>query len=127
KGTRASCKIPPNAEELCMRTFLRICAVQEMESIHADFVVNVDQGGINILPSGNSSYEVKGSKNVRTLMHDEKWQFTVVLALSMSGNILPFQSVRGGKTDESLPAHSAHWRAEADALGFIYAHRDTCH
>ena len=91
-----------------------------MENIHADFVVNTDQGGINILPLGDSSYEVKGSKNVRTLTHDES-------ASSMLGNILPFQLVWGGKTDESLLAHSVHWCAEADTLGFIYAHGDTRH
>ncbi|PCH39630.1 hypothetical protein WOLCODRAFT_85994, partial [Wolfiporia cocos MD-104 SS10] len=98
-----------------------------LESIHTNFVVNAYQGGVNILPLGNLSYEVKGSTNVRTLTHDEKRQFTVVLASSMSGNILPFQSVWGGTTDESLPAHSAHQCAEADALRFIYAHGDTHH
>ncbi|PCH33286.1 hypothetical protein WOLCODRAFT_60336, partial [Wolfiporia cocos MD-104 SS10] len=127
KRTCTSHKIPPNAEELCVRAFLRLCAAQKLETIHADFVVNANQSGVNILPMGSSSYEVKGSTNVHTLTHDEKRQFTIVLASSMLGNILPFQSVWGGTTDESLPACSAHQCAEADALGFIYAHGDTCH
>lgn len=29
--------------------------------------------------------------------------------------------------DESLPAVTALWRAEADALGFTYGHSDTRH
>lgn len=54
-------------------------------------------------------------------------QFTLVVASSCGGDILPFQSVWGGTSDASLPKATASRRAEADALGFTYDHGDTRH
>lgn len=57
----------------------------------------------------------------------ERFQITVVIASSAAGDMLPIQSVWGGTTDESLPAHAAPRWKEADDLGFKYAHGDKRH
>ncbi|KAF7799758.1 hypothetical protein EIP86_011000 [Pleurotus ostreatoroseus] len=127
QGTRATRKVPPNAVALCTKTFFRIMFAMRLHNIHPDFVINSDQGGVVLIPTGKSTYDVKGIKNVGVFSHEEKRQTTIVLASSMSGNILPFQSVWGGSTNSSLPAKDAPRRAEADTLGFTYAHGDTRH
>lgn len=52
---------------------------------------------------------------------------TIVVASSLDGKLLPFQSVWGGSTNASLPSKDAPRRDEADKLGFVYAHGDTRH
>ncbi|KDQ59226.1 hypothetical protein JAAARDRAFT_112364, partial [Jaapia argillacea MUCL 33604] len=81
-----------------------------------------DQTGLSLFPTGKYTYEEKGSKDVLVAGHEEKCQTTVVTASSMSGNMLPFQSIWGGTTAASLPCTRAATQDEADALGFTYSH-----
>ncbi|EIW56579.1 uncharacterized protein TRAVEDRAFT_107282, partial [Trametes versicolor FP-101664 SS1] len=127
KSIKAAHKIPANANNLCRAMHARIALVCRLYNIKADMVINADQTGISLFPTGKYTYEVKGLKDVLIVGHEEKWQMTLVVASSMSGNMLPFQSVWGGKTAESLPSTKAARRNEADALGFKYAHGDTRH
>ncbi|KAH9855110.1 hypothetical protein C2E23DRAFT_724537 [Lenzites betulinus] len=127
KGTRAARKVPPNGAELCELSFLRMVFAIALHRVKPSMIVNPDQAGVLLMPSGKQTYEVKGSADVSVHAHDEKRQMTVVVASSLDGKLLPFQSVWGGTTDTSLPARSAPRRAEADALGFVYAHGDTRH
>ncbi|KAL1936970.1 hypothetical protein VTO73DRAFT_2825 [Trametes versicolor] len=127
KSTNAARKVPANANDLCRAMHARIALVCRLYNIKPDLIVNADQTGISLFPTGKYTYELKGSKDVSIVGHEEKRQTTVVVASSMSGNMLPFQSVWGGKTAESLPSTQAARRAEADTLGFKYAHGDTRH
>ncbi|KAI0692029.1 hypothetical protein C8T65DRAFT_586915 [Cerioporus squamosus] len=127
KSTQAARKVPANATELCRAMLAWMTFVVNFYRIHADMIVNADQTGISLFPTGKYTYELKGAKDVSIVGHDEKRQTTVVIASSMSRNMLPFQSVWGGKTAESLPAQEAPRRAEADKLGFTYGHGDNRH
>ncbi|TFK78242.1 hypothetical protein K466DRAFT_441015, partial [Polyporus arcularius HHB13444] len=127
KSTQAARKVPKNANELCRAMMAQITFAINFYRIHPDMIVNADQTGISLFPTGKYTYELKGAKDVSIVGHDEKRQTTVVVASSMSGNMLPFQSVWGGKTAESLPAEEAPRHAEADKLGFTYGHGDTRH
>ncbi|KAG8702383.1 hypothetical protein FRC09_004765 [Ceratobasidium sp. 395] len=53
--------------------------------------------------------------------------FTLVVALSCGGDILPFQSVWGGKENRSLPQPTAPRYEEAKDMGFTYVHGDKRH
>ncbi|KDQ52398.1 hypothetical protein JAAARDRAFT_86036, partial [Jaapia argillacea MUCL 33604] len=86
-----------------------------------------DQTGLSLFPTGKHTYEKKGAKDVSVAGHDEKRQTTVVTASSMSGNMLPFQSIWGGLTAQSLPSTRAARHDEADSLSFTYRHGDKCH
>ncbi|KAI9057076.1 hypothetical protein FKP32DRAFT_1584394 [Trametes sanguinea] len=127
KGTRAARKIPSNGADLCELTFLRLVFAIALHGIKPSMIINADQAGITLMPSGKQTYEVRGSKDVTVHAHEEKRQMTVVVASSLDGQILPFQSVWGGSTEASLPSKDAPRRDEADRLGFKYAHGDTRH
>ncbi|KAL1943445.1 hypothetical protein VTO73DRAFT_4520 [Trametes versicolor] len=127
KSTRAARKVPPNGADLCELTFLRIAFAIRFHNIKPSMIVNADQAGVLLMPSGKQTYEVKGSKDVPVHAHDEKRQMTIVVASSLDGKMLPFQSVWGGSSDTSLPSKSAPRRSEADDIGFVYAHGDTRH
>ncbi|KAJ3007872.1 hypothetical protein NUW54_g3377 [Trametes sanguinea] len=127
KSTRAARKVPRNGEDLCERAFLRMVFAIKFHNIKPSMIINADQAGVLLMPSGKQTYEVKGSKDVNVHAHDEKRQMTIVVASSLDGKLLPFQSVWGGTTNVSLPSTEAPRRAEADELGFVYAHGDTRH
>ncbi|KAI9059118.1 hypothetical protein FKP32DRAFT_1580172, partial [Trametes sanguinea] len=127
KGTRAARKAPSNAADLCELTFLRLVFAIALHNIKPSMIINADQAGVSLMPSGKQTYEVRGSKDVTVHAHEEKRQMTLVVASSLDGKLLPFQSVWGGTTEASLPSRDAPRREEADALGFKYAHGDTRH
>ncbi|KAI0772980.1 hypothetical protein BD413DRAFT_473705, partial [Trametes elegans] len=127
KSTRAVRKTPKNAADLCELTFLCMVFAIMLHNIKPSMILNADQAGILLMPSGKQTYEVKGSKDVTVHAHDEKRQMTIVVASSLDGQLLPFQSVWGGSSAASLPSKEAPRQAEADKLGFVYAHGDTRH
>lgn len=127
KTTRMARKVPRDAEFLCQKTHARLSYVTRNTITHPSVIVNPDQAGVLIVPIGRDTYEVRGSLNVPGITHEEKRQFTVVVASSMDGDMLPFQSVWGGTTAASLPSKKSAWYSEAKDLGFTYAHGDTRH
>ncbi len=74
RSTQAARKVPAAANELCLAMHARITMICRMYRIHPDFVVNADQTGISLFPTGKYTYEVKGSKDVSIQGHDEKRQ-----------------------------------------------------
>lgn len=144
-GTQPGRNRPDDWEDRCILTFLRLSRSTLRYNIKSPrMIVNADQTGISLFPVGNKTWEVRGSKQVPTYNHDEKrqvrtcehsqscvltrhLQYTLVVASSNGGDILPFQSVWGGSTPASLPSQKALRREEADREGFTYAHGDTRH
>ncbi|EJD34074.1 hypothetical protein AURDEDRAFT_76493 [Auricularia subglabra TFB-10046 SS5] len=126
--TRAAAKLPINWPALCTRTHARGTYHVRMNGIDdPDFLVNTDQAGCGLIPTGKKTWTEKGAKQVKGHAHDEKRQTTLVVTSTASGMMLPFHSIWGGSTAKSLPAANAPCRAEADALGFKYAHGDKRH
>jgi hypothetical protein len=64
------------------------------------------------------TFEVIGASQVPVLGLEEKRAFTLVVAVSAAGELLPFQVVFQGKTKQVVPSTNAPHRAEADQLGF---------
>ncbi|KAJ2936155.1 hypothetical protein H1R20_g939, partial [Candolleomyces eurysporus] len=100
-GTRAAAKLPDDAVEQCL-------------------VVNMDQTGVIILMSKKRTYEQKGARQVSILHQDEKRAYTLCVASTPAGDILPFQQVWAGKTSTSLLSSDAKGHAEALELGFHF-------
>lgn len=97
KSTRAARKVPANHNELCRAMHAHLTMVMSMYRIHPDFVVNADQTGISLFPTGKYTYEVKGSKDVSVAGHEEKrqvrfkllmLQFITTLILSIRRRLL---------------------------------------
>jgi 5-keto 4-deoxyuronate isomerase len=89
-------------------------------------IVNLDQLGNVIWAGNNTTYHTKGAKQVDIVGNDEKRAYTLVVASSAAGNVLPFQQVWSGKTAKSLPktlpanATSMH-RAKEIGIHFAFA------
>ncbi|KAF8600646.1 hypothetical protein BDV93DRAFT_447000 [Ceratobasidium sp. AG-I] len=127
-ATKAASKHPKYSKFQGLLTFLRMARLVNQYQVKSPrMIVNADQTGVSLLPTGKKTWEKRGSKQVSTPNHDEKRQYTIVVASSCGGDFLPIQSVWGGSTPASLPKPSAPRRAEADAYGFTYAHGDTRH
>ncbi|KZV94983.1 hypothetical protein EXIGLDRAFT_611197, partial [Exidia glandulosa HHB12029] len=127
-STRAAQKIPDEWEALCLAAHARITFDVRIKTIkHPCLLVNGDQGGFSLLPSGKKTWAERGAKQITVHGHDEKRQMTMLVASSCSGELLPFQTVWGGKRADSLPSPAADGWAEAEALGFKHAHGDTRH
>lgn len=122
KGTRTAAKVPDNAEELCQRTLFRIVHLIHHYGIPPDLIVNMDQTGVLILMSSGKTYEKSGSRQVDIAKHDEKRAYTVCVATTPTGTILPFQSVWSGQSSASLPTPAAPRYQDAINEGFHFAY-----
>lgn len=76
--TRAAQKLPDNWEEQCAETHARIAYALKLYDIpHGDFIVNADQTGVMLLPTGKKTWDERGAKQVPGISHDEKRQVRV--------------------------------------------------
>ena len=90
-------------EELKEQFLLDIKAIVDLEDIPHDLILNWDQTAINYVPVSNWTMAKQGSKKVKIAGVDDKRQITVVLAGSLTGELLPLQLVYQGKTKQCLP------------------------
>lgn len=118
QGTQAAKKIPENWEDTCEMTYYRIVHLMIRYKIPTSLLINMDQTGIILIPGADSTYHEKGAKQVHILGKTEKRAYTLAVASSCDGDILPFQAVWGGKTIASCPKPDV--RREAESLGFHF-------
>ncbi|EPS95422.1 hypothetical protein FOMPIDRAFT_1132449 [Fomitopsis schrenkii] len=121
KGTRAAAHIPANADELCERAFFRIVHIVVMYDVPAALIVGMDQTGVYVLPNNNVTYAETGSRQVDVAAKDEKRAYTLCVATSADGDILPFQQIWSGQTSRSLPEREADGMNDALGHGFHFA------
>ena len=70
-------------------------------------MVNSDQTLVYFAAGAIETYAPIGSKQVEVVGKDERRGFTLMVGVSMSGEVLPFQAIYSGKTAASLPSPSA--------------------
>ena len=98
QGTQAAAHIPDDAPSLCERALFRLVHLIFYYDIPPHLLINMDQTGILMLMSKNKTYAEKGSRQVDIAGKDEKRAYTLCVATTPSGNILPFQQVWSGET-----------------------------
>ena len=81
-------------------------------------MLNADQTGLCLIPTGNKMWTEKGTKQVDVFGKEEKRQFTLMVGTSAAGDILPFQSIHKGKTTGIL--QGVQYRKEGKELGFCW-------
>jgi hypothetical protein len=89
----------------------------------------MDQTGVYVIPSTDTTYEKKGSKQVNVIAKDDRRAYTLVVSSSCNGDLLPFQQVWSGKSCKSCPSQTAAKQTEADTCGFdfTWANSGTSH
>jgi len=88
-------------------TFLRFAWAISNFHIRAVFVVNSDQTLVYFSAGAMETYALIGSKQVEVVGKDEKRGFTLMVGVSISGDVLPFQAIYSGETPASLPSPGA--------------------
>lgn len=78
----------------------RIACISFLHNVPKELVVNMDQTGLNCVPSNNYTRVKKGQKHVKILGVENKKQLTLLPAISASGEFLPFQIVYAGKSEK---------------------------
>lgn len=121
KPTKAARKIPVEAPELIFILYLRIsCSIRDAPITRPALIVNFDQTQVIYHLGGGLTYDVRGTKQVPVINHEEKRAFTLTVGVSLAGDLLPFHATFKGKSKQSLPKATAPKMNEANALGFVF-------
>jgi hypothetical protein len=103
-STTAAGKLPHDYEEQGKKMAQRCAYLVKMHNIPPSLVVNTDQTGIHLVPTGGAkTWEEKNSKYVKVHGVDDKRQITVAASSVANGQILPFQVIFQGLTPRTLP------------------------
>ncbi|KLO09796.1 hypothetical protein SCHPADRAFT_788445, partial [Schizopora paradoxa] len=126
KPTRAAKKVPQDAEDQIYRSFLRISlSFRDARIQHAALMINFDQTQIVYHLGSGFSYDVRGTKQVSVVNHEEKRAFTLTVGISLAGDLLPFHATFKGKSNQSLPKTTASKYDAAEDLGFVFSYSNT--
>lgn len=118
KGTRAAQKLPGNWEDQCERSAIRKAYLLKEYDIPAELYANSDQTQRLYAPGDKLTYAETGSKQVSVIGGDEKRAFTVMVTITSSGKMLPFQAIYHGKTERSCPDKASTNYGDAISAGF---------
>jgi hypothetical protein len=104
KATGAARKLPNNWEQLGLLMAQRTAYLVKAYSIPPSMLVNTDQTGIHMVPSGGArTWAEKGSKHVLVHGMEDKRQITCSVSSTAAGNLLLFQLIFTGTIDRCLP------------------------
>ena len=129
-STSASKYTSTNFEQVKTEFLASVSDIVKMEDIPCELILNCDQTGVRIVPSGNWTMDKKGAKRISISGADDKRQITLVLAGSMVGDLLPPQIIYKGKTQRCHPrktfpkdwhvTHSQkHWSTEQTTKDYV--------
>ena len=130
KATRASRKVPDDFVNIKSIYLDNIDKVIKDYNIPLSMVLTFDQTGIKMVPVSDWTLEVQGSKQIDTIGLEDKREITVLLAISLTGELISPQVIYAGKTPRCHPhvnippgwnfTHSAsHWSNRDTMLEYI--------
>ena len=132
-ATSAVGKLPKDYEDQGKAMAQRCAYLVSVHNIPEELVVNTDQTGIHLVPTGGSrTWETKGAKHIRIHGQDDKRQITVAVSSAASGKCLPFQAIFQGITNRSLPKlEGGRYDCEHARWNLTFSHNhwstlDTC-
>ena len=118
RAMRAAQTLPDNWEDLCERSLLQIAHDIKRFDIPIALYINTSQTQVIYAQGSNLTWMETGLLQVSTVGENEKWAFTVVVSVSNSGDLLPFQAIYVGKSKRSCPDKSAKHYKDTQAAGF---------
>jgi hypothetical protein len=107
RSTRPGKKTPENITEVLTDAALHLVSTIFDHDILKFLIVNSDQTAVLYSAGALETYAPTGSKQVEVIGKDERRAFTLMVGISMSGEVLPFQAIYAGKTKGSLPTSKA--------------------
>ena len=119
--TRPGKKTPEDVTQILTNAALRLVSTISQYNVPKPLLVNSDQTGARYSSGALETYAPTGSKQVEVVGKDEHRAFTLMVGISMSGEVLPFQAVYAGKTSGSLPTSSApNYKKAVEELKFCF-------
>ena len=117
-------------EEVKTKYLDQITRVVKLREIPDKMIINLDQTGLKLVPSGEWTMAVEGSKRVEMVGLGDKRQITATFVGSLDGKFLPMQILYQGKTDRSHPKYAFpdgfdiyhtpnHWANEETCIRFF--------
>ena len=103
KVTQTGQKLPANTEDQMEACAFRLTVAIADHNIPDACVVNGNQMGNTYSQSGQSTYAETGTNQVTVVGKEDKRAFTIMVGVSMSGEVLPFQVIYVGSSSASLP------------------------
>ncbi len=120
-STKAAQKVPKDAEDQMKNSFLRMAlSCRDAHITHPELIVNVDQTQVVYQEANSTTLHPVGDKQVPIVGKEEKRAFTLVVAVSAGGDLLPLYSIFQGKTDRSCPSKKSLGYAESEEMGFLF-------
>ena len=121
QATRPGKKTPENITQVLTDAALRLVSTISQSNVPKPLIVNSDQTGVVYSAGALETYALIGSKQVEVIGKDEKHAFTLMVGISMSGEVLPFQAIYAGTTGRSLPTHNApNYTKATEKLKFLF-------
>ena len=89
-STRPGKKTPENITQVLTNAALRFAHNRSEHNVPKPLSVNSDQTGVRYSADNIETYAPIGSKQVEVVGKDERRAFTLMVGISMSGEVLPF-------------------------------------
>ena len=106
KGTKGVKNRPDDLAEVSGKFFRRIGRRVRKYDTPDELIINWDQTGVDVVPASKWTMHGRGEKQIPIKGIDDKHQYTVVLACTLSGDFLPPQILYQGET-EQCHSHNA--------------------
>lgn len=118
--TRAGHKFPKDIEDVCRRFFLRnAVTVWDKDIMHPCSIVNSDQTQVLYSAGNKLTWAPTNTKQIAVVGADEKRAFTILVSVSLNGEVLPLQAIYvGSDKKKSLPQPGTCGYEEAMRLKF---------
>lgn len=104
----------------------QVVLMVKCHKIPASLVINLDQTGLNIVPTGEWTMEKEGRKRVNLAGLGDERQITATFAATLDGQFLPMQLLYQGKTDYCQPKFSFSCEFDVFHTPNHWANEDTC-
>ena len=132
---RATTSRPPISsaayKESALKYLHNICHAVRTHKIPDDLIVTIDQTPSKYVEVSSTTMAEKNTKHVAVTHSGDKRAITLTLGISLSGDILPYQMIYGGKTQRCLPDKNifpenfllsfnpSHWSNEVETKKLI--------
>ena len=103
KGTKDVKRLPDDFQEIKAAYNKRVQDAMTKHQIPENLVMNLDQTGCHLVPGGQWTMDEQGVNQVTICGMDDKRQITVLLTVTMAGQLLAPQVIYTGTTTRSLP------------------------
>ena len=104
----------------------QVVYMAKAHKIPENLILNLDQTGLNILPSGHWTMAKEGSKRVELASLDDKRQITATFAATVSGHFLPMQLLYQEKTERCHPKFTFPSEFDVFHTPNHWANEETC-